>query len=167
MDVNTERIVWIDASTYDECVRQLANDGFRVFEFHGDGTAEELFRQFRERLPLDPPISGQVNWNALVDSLWTGIDSLAESSIALVWRDAWHLLQKDEPQFALAVGVFSEIAADLAVGAYGAREKKHLRVILVQRMLRSTATKMPTAASASASAASRPKRKSTTRSTRS
>lgn len=125
-------IIWSDANRFEQTLHQLKDDGFYVIEFECRGSVIELFREFKQKLPLDPPISGNVNWDAFTDSLWSGINDLENDLVALVWRDAWKLRQADNPSFEIAQEVLSTVACQLTAGAYGASRRKVVRVILVQ-----------------------------------
>lgn len=87
----------------------------------------ELGRQF---VPLDPAISGRVNWDALADSLWSGLDGLAPGSIAIVWRGAERLQHAEPRAFAIASDILTSTAAQLTQGRDGARAGHEVRVLL-------------------------------------
>jgi hypothetical protein len=47
--------------------------------------AGRFFEAMKALLPLDPPLVGNRSWDALSDSLWSGLDQLAADNIAIVW----------------------------------------------------------------------------------
>src|SRR5262249_33474691 len=46
--------------------------------------AWSLFEAVRQRIPLDPPVYS-INWDALEDSMWSGIDALEVARVVIVW----------------------------------------------------------------------------------
>jgi hypothetical protein len=74
----------------------------------------------KQKVPLDPPLSGRVNWDALSDSLWHGLAAQPQRHVAICWLDAHLFLHRDPAGFHIAVEVFQDVALML-------REETRLR----------------------------------------
>ena len=69
-----------------------------------------FFRAVKAVLPLDPPLVGDDNWDALSDSLWGGLDNVDAERIVIIWPQA-HLDASRELQ--TAAEVLDEVALSL------------------------------------------------------
>ena len=124
----SDNSVWIEANEHDQMIENLRDAGFFVIEFDGGESAAAFFEEVKDKLPLDPPLSGRVNWNAFSDSLWSGLNDLAAEAVVVVWRGASRLQHADSWSFAVAQDIFAEVASQLNRGMYGAK-KKIIRII--------------------------------------
>jgi hypothetical protein len=68
----------VETRSYWQLVQSLRQEAFKVLELDGETItdAQSLFAEINRKLPLDPPLSGRVNWDALSDSLWGGLEKL-------------------------------------------------------------------------------------------
>lgn len=121
--------VWYNPSEHDSIVRDLESAGWNTFEFDGGTDVRTLFQEFKVKLPLDPPISGRVNWDAFADSLWSGLDDLHAPRVALLWRGAGNLAHADPRSFEIARDVLLTTAEQLRAGTDGARPGRDIRVL--------------------------------------
>lgn len=121
---------WFELRDHERVVGAARANGARVFEFDGGDDVGALFRAFEARLPLDPPISGRVHWDAFADSLWSGLDRLAVGPIAIVWRGAERLRGSDPGAFAVASDVLTSTAARISLALDGAVGGHEVRVFL-------------------------------------
>jgi hypothetical protein len=118
----------VTAHPYAELVQRLKRDKVHVIEIESGETVEELFQALKAQVPMDPPIGGTVNWDALSDSLWAGLDGIA-TPVALAWKDAWKLKRHDPQSFQTAEEILRTICTHLSSGSYGAR-RKSVQIIL-------------------------------------
>src|SRR4051812_26900600 len=83
----------------------LSEKGFRIFELDGENIkdAESFFFESVKLLPQDPPLSGSVNWDAFLDSLWGGLDNLGEKRVSVIWTKAERMLERGLPDILMAV----------------------------------------------------------------
>ncbi len=90
----------------------LRDQRFRLVELDGSSVddAESFFKKVKSLLPLDPPISGAVNWDALSDSLWGGLDELREARVALLWLHAEKMLHHGLCDLLSAVDCLQSVA---------------------------------------------------------
>jgi hypothetical protein len=102
-----------------EIASKLAKDatsfGTRVFALPiGIRDKKSLFRAMRESVPLDPPLSSERdNWDALADSPWSGLYSVREPSVLIVWPDAGEMLRASSKDFETATAMLAEVAITL------------------------------------------------------
>lgn len=94
--------------------------------------AQSFFSQAKDVLPLDPPISGNVNWDAFVDSLWSGLEKLDANKIAILWHDSAVMKQHDARNYAICIECLCDICESLKTTADGATEVKAIRVFLIE-----------------------------------
>lgn len=92
-------------------------EGWRVFELPRgiDGKAA-FFDAIRATLPLDPPLTAAAppNWDALADSLWSGLDTLDDARIAIFWPDAQAMADAAPHDAEIATEILDELAVSLA-----------------------------------------------------
>jgi hypothetical protein len=113
--------------------RYLKENGFRIFVIDGDSIsdAESFFSQIVSVLPLDPPLSGKVNWDAFRDSLWFGVDGLEETSVAIMWINCENIVEHDYQSFRTAVECFEDVALSIASEESGVDTPTRLLVFLI------------------------------------
>jgi len=101
-----------DSTILLDCLKRA---GFTVLTLDGkvvfDGPS--FFAEAIRMLPLDPPLSGNVNWDVFSDSLWGGIDQLGLKQIAIVWRRAENMVQADLLEFLLAFDCLKNMASTI------------------------------------------------------
>ena len=72
--------------------------GYRVFNLPEKLVSkDDFFEGVRQTLPLDPPLCTNRSWDALDDALWSGLDSLKENRILIIWPSA-NLMKELEPK---------------------------------------------------------------------
>ena len=128
-------IQYIKSSSLPELYNVLADDECRVFELDGNviNDAESFFASIITILPLDPPLSGKVRWEAFSDSLWYGMDGLAKTSphVAILWKNAENMMQHDFTAFQTAIACLEDVASTVATDEYGIEMPVKLRVFLL------------------------------------
>jgi hypothetical protein len=89
--------------------------GTKVFALRrGIRDKKSLFAAVREGLPLDPPLTlGSEKWDALEDSLWSGLHAVEEPNVVVVWPEADEMLQASSNDFEIAVSILADIAQTL------------------------------------------------------
>jgi hypothetical protein len=84
-----------------------------VIAMSGSRDRAAFFRAVKDTLPLDPPLASSGNWDALLDSLWSGLDSLGVDRVALLWPNSAAFRSVSPEDFDVAVSVLDEIAKTL------------------------------------------------------
>lgn len=82
-------------------------------------------------LPQDPPLSGKVNLDALLDSLWGGIDNLGVNKIAFVWTQADTIVRNSPDNFKTLIECFNELALSVANTEFGIERPVLFKVFMV------------------------------------
>ena len=82
---------------------ELESEGYTLFTIDRVRNAAEFFEAVKSSFPLDPPISGRVNWDAFSDSLWSGLETCQSDRVALVVLDATEFQKNDSRAFDLLV----------------------------------------------------------------
>lgn len=116
-----------------EVEHTLQAHGFRIFKLDGARTvsAESFFLAVKESLPLSPDLSGRVNWDALVDSLFEGLSEQQEQKFSIVWSDVDAMLSRNVSDFFWAVHSLYQVALDLNSPRSGLKKTVELTVVLL------------------------------------
>jgi hypothetical protein len=83
-----------------------------------------------ERLPMDPPLVGKSNWDALSDSLWNGLHDQAADHFCIVWADTSAIARQTPADLVMALGVLADVARELADRELSLGRPKHLVVLI-------------------------------------
>ncbi|WP_266156911.1 barstar family protein [Dyella silvatica] len=108
----SEGVHWLnDGPDAEAAISCLACNGWTIFRLtSGIRSVPDFFEAIREALPLNPAVLSQ-NWDALSDSLWSGLDALPTRRILLLWPFADQLKVADCKGFLVA----SELLTDLCI----------------------------------------------------
>lgn len=112
---------------------QLAQRGFRVYELDGSkiSNGDSLLAEVKQKLPQDPLLIGKtIKWDAVADSLWGGLDSLAAERTAIIWANADCILENRPTDLATAIRVFRQVADTLADPTSGVSRPQTLTIFL-------------------------------------
>jgi len=122
----------VDELTAEKVMLAAHTHGKRVFCFPSHiASKDQFFDGIRATFPLDPPLHGQHSWDALADSLWSGLDGLQEQDIVIVWRDARYMQMQAVEDFAIALDILRDLPGTLADVALTAGQPKKLLVLQV------------------------------------
>jgi len=96
--------------------RQAEEAGYWTFVLPDKGIVDRasFFDAVRATFPLDPPLSGSRSWDALSDSLWEGLYTLAARRIAILWPNTRVMAHSASDDFEIAVNVLADVASSLA-----------------------------------------------------
>ena len=97
------------------------------------GVSTSFFDAVRAVLPLDPPVHGDRNWDALADSMWEGLFRLASDPVVIVWPDAEGYRHDDPAAFAIAEEILRDLTQSLTDPAITNGATKTVSVYLVGR----------------------------------
>ncbi|SRR6266496_3603997 len=113
--MKAQGIFRVDRDTAENLARDAKSFGTRVFALpSGVHDKKSLFLAVRQALPLDPPLTGdRDNWDALEDSLWSGLHSVREPNILIVWLDASEMFRASPKDFETAAAILEDIAITL------------------------------------------------------
>lgn len=105
--------------------------GGTVYFINGSGVVDRdsFFDAVRSTLPVDPPIKSNYSWDALSDSVWSGLDGLETSRILIVWLDS-DRLEKSSEDFEMAINVLRDITETLASPKLTQGKPKEVTVLL-------------------------------------
>jgi len=111
--------------------RELADRGYRVFLLPcGIRDKHTFFEGIREVLPLDPPVLSDYSWDALSDSLFTGLDGIDAGGIAIIWPGSAEMAKAQPEDFEIAKSIWSDLTDLLADIKKTVGNVKHVVVIL-------------------------------------
>lgn len=113
-----------------EEVAQYRLEGWRVFDLpKGISSKTAFFDGVRSTLPLDPPVQGNQSWDALADSLWSGLDSLTDDMILIVWPDSLEMAKLAPVDANIAKTILAELPSSLGSEEVTGGDGKKLAVI--------------------------------------
>lgn len=130
---NLPTINFINIESIEILRTSLKKNGFRIFQLDGEDIvdAESFFKKIVRVVPQDPPLSGKCNWDAFTDSLWGGLDELAEENVAFIWTKAENMFEHGIPDLFTALDCFKELALSVANQEYGISKPVRLLIFLV------------------------------------
>lgn len=90
-------ISYFDIDNYELVINQIQDMDYKVYYIDGTKifTMEDFFCLIKDILPLDPPLSGIVNFDAFEDSFSAGIDQSEYNKVALVFQRPEELMKQD------------------------------------------------------------------------
>jgi hypothetical protein len=111
--------------------RELEGSDWRVFILpRGITDRASFFDAVRETFPLDPSLVGDRVWDALSDSLWSGLDSLDDARISIIWPDSATMARKAPDEFEVAREILARITASLADPVATVGRSKQVAVVI-------------------------------------
>jgi hypothetical protein len=121
-----------DGTEIERLVASYDREGWRIFRLPSSlASRDEFFEGIRQSLPLDPPLQSNRSWDALSDSLWSGLDNLKERKIVIVWPDASRMKALAPEAFSIATSVLMDLISTLADEKTTLGNTKDLRVLQV------------------------------------
>jgi hypothetical protein len=92
---------------------QLKALAFKLYCIRSPIDSKDFFEQVRSAYPLDPAISGDVNWDAFADSIWGGLDACPDLKIALVINDVTVFRESNYQEFEVALDCLQTAATEV------------------------------------------------------
>ncbi|MFJ4867593.1 hypothetical protein [Streptomyces sp. NPDC088757] len=121
----------VPASSVPELLAEAARRGVPLFTLSTGGRTgkEAFFRAVREALPLDPPLSAsRYVWDALGDSLWSGLHDLDAPHAVLLRPDAGRPAEGVDGDHAIALDILRDLPKSLADPRYAGGRPTELSV---------------------------------------
>jgi hypothetical protein len=95
----------------EECGR---DDWLVIFLPEGVASMDQFFDAIRSTCPLDPPLCSNRRWDALADSMWSGLNELEQEKIAIFWPNSDCLKAAEPEAFAIATDILTDLCTSLA-----------------------------------------------------
>ncbi|MET3216438.1 UNVERIFIED_ORG: hypothetical protein ABIC48_004215 [Burkholderia territorii] len=92
----------------------------------------QFFDAVRDNCPLDPPLQSNRSWDALADSLWSGLDEVDNERIVIFWPDSDRMVAAEPDAYAIATDIFEDLCASLADSNVTASRAKILLVFKIK-----------------------------------
>lgn len=92
----------------------------------------QFFDAIRDNCPLDPPLQSNRSWDALADSLWSGLDEEDNERIAIFWPDSDRMAAAEPDTYAIATDIFEDLCVSLADSNVAASKAKTLLVFKIK-----------------------------------
>ena len=107
---------FVEDSYLNELKEELRQNEYYIYELNGKDItdARSLFAEIKKTLPQDPPLSGKVNWDAFLDSIWGGLDELGKEKVAIVWTNVENMLESSLPDLVTAIELFRDLALSVS-----------------------------------------------------
>lgn len=122
-----------DINDYEIMTSEMQDKGYKMFYINGKEicTIKKFFSYIKDIFPLDPPLSGSVNFDAFIDSLWSGLDNQEADKIAIIWKYPNELMSQDMDGFEKLVQCIFEVAENLSSEEYGSNKLIVLKVFFL------------------------------------
>ncbi|KAB1587793.1 barstar family protein [Burkholderia cepacia] len=105
----------IDSVEAKRIAEEYSHDGWRVIFFpSGIASIDQFYDAIRSNCPLAPPLHSNRSWDALADSLWSGLDELEDEKIAIFWPNSDRMKKAESDAFAIATDILADLCASLA-----------------------------------------------------
>lgn len=123
-------ISYFDTDDYESVIEQIQKMNYKIYHIDGRNisTMEEFFGFIKDTFPLDPPLSGRVNFDAFADSFSTGIDQSEYARVAIVFEKSEEFIKEDK--FDVFVRCMEDITCQLVQEDYWLNKKTVLRTFL-------------------------------------
>jgi barstar (barnase inhibitor) len=82
-------------------------------QHQGSDRPAAFFDAIRHTLPLDPPLVGSRSWDALSDSLWSGLHEVSDNSIAIFWTGSSDFKDATSSDYSIALEILKDITGSL------------------------------------------------------
>lgn len=112
---------------------ELNGYGAESYEINGENIKDikQFFKSIVNILPLDPPMSGNVNLDAFIDSLWGGLDNLGADRVAILWTHVNNMLEYGFSDLIKIIDCFESLAVQLATAKFGLSKPIALQIFLI------------------------------------
>jgi hypothetical protein len=110
--------------------RQLKRNGWSVFSLPPEiGDKSSFCQGVRSTLPVNPPLLTD-HWDALSDSLWSGLDEFNADKIAIIWPGSAKMAHDSPDEFDTAIEIFTDLTDSLADNEMTVGHPKQVAVML-------------------------------------
>jgi hypothetical protein len=101
-----------------------------------DGTkitnSEFFIKEIMLKFPLDPTLSGKVNYDALTDSMWGGLDLLKKNKVVLKWDSYNSIVQNNIQDFIRLMICLNRVSLEVATREFNIDVPVDFRILLVE-----------------------------------
>lgn len=130
---NLQTINFVSQESLEILITSLKKKGYHILKMDGENVkdAKSFFKEIVNVFPQDPPLSGQCNWDAFTDSLWGGLDEIAQERVAFIWTKVEEMFEYGIPDLFTALDCFKELASSVSNLEYGISKPVKLLIFLV------------------------------------
>jgi hypothetical protein len=127
---NLSVVSFIEEEKVVELKASLINDCYTIFELDGKIIVDEktFFKCVANVLPQDPPLSGNINYDAFVDSIWGGLDALGKEKVAILWTNVEKFSIQDIKGMKMIIRCLNDIANSISTNEFGIEKPITLHV---------------------------------------
>jgi hypothetical protein len=122
----------IEDMNVDAIIQEARQQGLTAYVLPSSGVVsrEKFFDAVRATLPLDPPLVSSRSWDALSDSLWSGLDMIEAGRIVIVWPNSTDMRRAAVADYELASSILADVAAALADPKATCGKPKEVTILL-------------------------------------
>jgi len=103
---------------------------WKIFKLPGNlSSKSEFFDGVRLTLPLDPPLASNRSWDALDDSLWSGLDSLLDENILIIWPYVNNMRLNWVRDFEIIREIFSDLTKTISNDEFNNGSNKNIIIV--------------------------------------
>ncbi len=106
----------INNDQYPTILAELKREGYLIYELDTFGIVDikTIYGQLIELLPIGIPLSGNVHWDAFLDSAWEGLTEQPNKEITLIWHGSECILNKKLSDFLIVFETLCDLSTQLA-----------------------------------------------------
>lgn len=133
MNLHFPLVRTVNILSENKLIEILKLEKFYIIRLNGSYIFDEttFFKEIvTQTIPLDPPLSGNVHYDALRDSLWGGIEGLHSEKVAIIWSNFNTMLSKGLPDYLKISQCIYNVAEGLNPD-YGAEYDVDLKIFLL------------------------------------
>ncbi|RQZ42279.1 hypothetical protein DIE16_02635 [Burkholderia sp. Bp9090] len=119
----------VDSSEAERIAEECRRSGWLVMCLPDEvASKDQFFDAIRSACPLDPPLHSNRSWDALSDSMWSGLDEVEEGEVAIFWPNSDRMKIAEPESFAIATDILVDLCISLAAPSVTASRTKTLLV---------------------------------------
>ncbi|WP_423393804.1 barstar family protein [Burkholderia sp. LMG 21824] len=104
----------VDSVEAKHIAEECSHGGWRVIFLPSEiASKDQFYDAIRSNCPLDPPLQSNRSWDALADSLWSGLDELEDEKIAIFWPNSDRMKTAEPNAFAIATNILADLCISL------------------------------------------------------
>lgn len=121
----------IRGSDFDDTIHELQALRWTVYFLSEEITDRPaFFGAVKTTLPLDPPVIGDEKWDALSDSLWSGLFAEDPQQIAIVWPNSAVMAERAPEDYQIARSILADLVESLNSAEMTVGRPKDIMVVL-------------------------------------
>lgn len=105
----------VNAIEVQRIAEKYSHSGWRVISLPAEiASQDQFYDAIRSKCPLDPPLYNNRSWDALADSLWSGLDKVKDERVVILWPGVDRMKAVAPEAFVIATDILTDLCVSLA-----------------------------------------------------